>query len=624
MDINEIPRGQLSTIILTTLLDGDKYGYEIIDEIEKKTFGEVIVKKPSLYSSLNRMEKQDLVSSYWKDSDIGGPRHYYRLTDYGKKQALQWQDELLSSQTKVSKILKNEVEQKTVVTQVKMPEEHKETILQQENLFSLTKSEEKKETIKEEKKFETNKEQEGKSDFIQYDLFQSNNFISYPEESSKKEKSSISNEPTVFNIKAFEPKEEKEEVIIEDIKPMIVQEEKQTQSLQETIAQTQNKTESELAKKLMQVKKSFNFENEYGKYLKSAQSYTQTLENAKEEKPKSTSFSFASNFETQNVFDKAPSFTQSLVENEFEEAIQEEPEKTSIYFKEQPKTEMGTSKSYQNYNPNVLEQEELQEIVEVQEQHISERKDDAVLITAKPDENQLPKVKKIAPATFHHGELKNINPEPKAKPKVDPNYYQTIDTSYQYEQEKTEVTDQTEYIKQYFASKNIEYSPYSKKLISKTLTPKPVQPYKSGSKNVFKINQYKLFSSFTLFSLILIESLAIIFSLVALNVFNMNTLWLYITVNAITLANFVINLVIYLKDKEKLVAKSILVQNPLWYKLVFVVLALILLYALHLLGGMTEFNYTNYLTTLILPASLLVDYIIFHFVFLFAMNKKVA
>lgn len=77
-------RGSLSPIILSTLLDGDKYGYEILEEIKNRSNGTVILKQPSLYSSLRRMENQDYISSYWQDSDIGGKRHYYRLTEKGK------------------------------------------------------------------------------------------------------------------------------------------------------------------------------------------------------------------------------------------------------------------------------------------------------------------------------------------------------------------------------------------------------------------------------------------------------------------------------------------------------------------------------------------------------------
>lgn len=78
-------RGSVNTIILKTLINGDKYGYEIIKEVEKFSDGKIILKQPSLYSSLSRFEEKGIVSSYWGDSDIGGRRHYYHLTDIGRK-----------------------------------------------------------------------------------------------------------------------------------------------------------------------------------------------------------------------------------------------------------------------------------------------------------------------------------------------------------------------------------------------------------------------------------------------------------------------------------------------------------------------------------------------------------
>lgn len=77
-------RGSVNNIILESLLSGDKYGYEIIKEVEDKTDGKVKLKQPSLYSSLKRFESKNYIDSYWGDSDIGGRRHYYRITDAGK------------------------------------------------------------------------------------------------------------------------------------------------------------------------------------------------------------------------------------------------------------------------------------------------------------------------------------------------------------------------------------------------------------------------------------------------------------------------------------------------------------------------------------------------------------
>ena len=90
-------RGSVGTLILEALSTGDKYGWEIMKAIEEKSNGEYILKEPSLYSSLKRMEASGLVTSYWEDSLIGGRRHYYKITDDGllklNKNSMEWQGE---------------------------------------------------------------------------------------------------------------------------------------------------------------------------------------------------------------------------------------------------------------------------------------------------------------------------------------------------------------------------------------------------------------------------------------------------------------------------------------------------------------------------------------------------
>jgi len=78
-------RGSVNSTILKTLINGDKYGYEIIKEVEEYSDGRIVLKQPSLYSSLSRFEEKGIVTSYWGDSDIGGRRHYYHLTEKGFK-----------------------------------------------------------------------------------------------------------------------------------------------------------------------------------------------------------------------------------------------------------------------------------------------------------------------------------------------------------------------------------------------------------------------------------------------------------------------------------------------------------------------------------------------------------
>lgn len=81
---SDLIRGHINTIILRTLYDGDKYGYEIINEIESKSRGQYTLKQPTLYSALKRLESQDYVTSYWGGVSNGGRRKYFQITEKGR------------------------------------------------------------------------------------------------------------------------------------------------------------------------------------------------------------------------------------------------------------------------------------------------------------------------------------------------------------------------------------------------------------------------------------------------------------------------------------------------------------------------------------------------------------
>ena len=83
----DLIRGHINTIILRTLYERDKYGYEIIEEIETKSHGQYTLKQPTLYSALKRLESQGYINAYWKNDEVsqGGRRKYYTLTDSGRE-----------------------------------------------------------------------------------------------------------------------------------------------------------------------------------------------------------------------------------------------------------------------------------------------------------------------------------------------------------------------------------------------------------------------------------------------------------------------------------------------------------------------------------------------------------
>ena len=90
MDISSVNsdliRGNVTTIILGSLWNRDRYGYDILKEIEQKSEGQYKLKQPTLYNQLKRLEKQGLISSYEGDPDDtgGGRRRYYSLTAEGR------------------------------------------------------------------------------------------------------------------------------------------------------------------------------------------------------------------------------------------------------------------------------------------------------------------------------------------------------------------------------------------------------------------------------------------------------------------------------------------------------------------------------------------------------------
>lgn len=79
----DLLRGNMDTIILRVLTEGDNYGYEIIKAISKYSYGQYELKEPSLYTSLKRLESHGHIKSYWGDESHGGRRKYYTVTSSG-------------------------------------------------------------------------------------------------------------------------------------------------------------------------------------------------------------------------------------------------------------------------------------------------------------------------------------------------------------------------------------------------------------------------------------------------------------------------------------------------------------------------------------------------------------
>ena len=77
----QFKKGVLELCVLALLDRKDCYGYEMVDEISKM----ISISEGTIYPLLKRLKKEELVTSYLKESQDGPPRKYYQLTNLGKE-----------------------------------------------------------------------------------------------------------------------------------------------------------------------------------------------------------------------------------------------------------------------------------------------------------------------------------------------------------------------------------------------------------------------------------------------------------------------------------------------------------------------------------------------------------
>lgn len=76
----QFKKGALELCVLSQLVHGDKYGYELTERIS----GSMSIASGTLYPILRKLKEEDYVITYLVESDSGPARKYYRLTDKGK------------------------------------------------------------------------------------------------------------------------------------------------------------------------------------------------------------------------------------------------------------------------------------------------------------------------------------------------------------------------------------------------------------------------------------------------------------------------------------------------------------------------------------------------------------
>ena len=81
--LNPIRKGLLEFVVLKLVGAQSTYVPDILRRLADTEFS---TQEGTLYPLLGKLRREDLVQYEWKESDVGPPRKYYRLTDSGRAQ----------------------------------------------------------------------------------------------------------------------------------------------------------------------------------------------------------------------------------------------------------------------------------------------------------------------------------------------------------------------------------------------------------------------------------------------------------------------------------------------------------------------------------------------------------
>lgn len=97
--------GSTTMLILALLNSGDKYGYEMIKELEERSDNTFVLKEGTLYPILHGLENDGMVESYTGEAENGRKRKYYKITLKGQKLLADKKNEWDFFTSKINKVI---------------------------------------------------------------------------------------------------------------------------------------------------------------------------------------------------------------------------------------------------------------------------------------------------------------------------------------------------------------------------------------------------------------------------------------------------------------------------------------------------------------------------------------
>ncbi len=98
--------GSTAMLVLSLLSDADKYGYEMVLELARRSNKAFELKEGTLYPLLHALEKAGEVRAYAQTAPSGRERRYYALTERGKGRLAEKTEEWYSFADSVNAVLR--------------------------------------------------------------------------------------------------------------------------------------------------------------------------------------------------------------------------------------------------------------------------------------------------------------------------------------------------------------------------------------------------------------------------------------------------------------------------------------------------------------------------------------
>ena len=101
-NITEMLKGVLEGCVLEIISQEETYGYEITRRLNELGFSDVV--DGTVYTILVRLEKNKLVETIKKKSDMGPPRKFFILNDAGREELMKFWEKWEFVSTKINQL----------------------------------------------------------------------------------------------------------------------------------------------------------------------------------------------------------------------------------------------------------------------------------------------------------------------------------------------------------------------------------------------------------------------------------------------------------------------------------------------------------------------------------------